>query len=331
MFKNILHKILHKENKKNITKFLIPIAIVIGALVVAQGLYQINSSRIPGALSKDKAAQKAMDYINTVALKGETTASLEEVSEESGLYKIKLKVQDQEYESYVTKDANLLFVQGTRISGQETSDNSSEPQSFSKSDKPDVKLFVMSFCPYGNQAEELFMPVFALLGDKANIELHYVIYSNYQGGGSTYCLDKENKYCSMHGIQEVNQDVRELCVEKYQADKFWDFVKAINAGCTAQNVDSCWENVAKNAGLNVNQIKTCQKNEALTLLAQETELNKTYSISGSPQIIINGTEYQGARSAEAYKAAICSAFNSAPDKCSQTLSGDAGSASGGCQ
>ncbi len=129
----------------------------------------------------------------------------------------------------------------------------------------------------------------------------------------------------------MNRDVRELCVEKYQADKFWDFVKVINAGCTAQNVDSCWENVAKNAGLNVNQIKTCQKNEALTLLAQETELNKTYSISGSPQIIINGTEYQGARSAEAYKAAICSAFNSAPDKCSQVLSGDAGSASGGCQ
>lgn len=328
MFKNIFHK----ENKKNITKFLIPIAIVAGALIIAQGLYQINGNRIPGALPKDKAAQKAIDFINTVALQGQATASLEEASEESGLYKIKLKIQDNEYESYVTKDAKLLFAQGTKISGQETSDNSSESQSFPKSDKPDVKLFVMSFCPYGNQAEELLMPVVQLLGDKANIQLHYVIYSNYQGGGSTYCLDKENKYCSMHGIGEIHQDVRELCVQKYQADKFWDFVKAINAGCAASNVDSCWENIAKNAGLNVNQIKTCQKNEALTLLAQETELNKTYSISGSPQLIINGTEYQETtRSSEAYKNAICSAFNSAPDKCSETLSGDAGSASGGCQ
>lgn len=317
---------------KNITKFLIPIAIVIGALVIAQGLYHINSNKIPGALPKDKAAQKAIDFINTVALNGQATASLEEVSEESGLYKIKLKIQDKEYESYVTKDAKLLFASGTQISGQETSDNSSDSQSFPKSDKPDVKLFVMSFCPYGNQAEELIMPVVDLLKNQADIQLHYVIYSNYQGGGPTYCLDKENKYCSLHGIQELNQDVRELCVQKNQGDKFWDFVKAINAGCTAQNVDSCWENVAKKAGLNVQQIKTCQKNEALTLLAQETELNKTYSINGSPQLIINGTEYQGTtRSSEAYKSATCLAFNSAPDKCSETLSGDAGSASGGCQ
>ena len=75
------------------------------------------------------------------------------------------------------------------------------------------------------------------------------IYSNYNGGGATYCLDKENKYCSMHGIQELNQGVRELCVQKYQPDKLWDFVMKINKACSASNADTCWEAVAKTAGV----------------------------------------------------------------------------------
>jgi len=45
----------------------------------------------------------------------------------------------------------------------------------------------------------------------------------------------------MHGIQEVNQDVRELCVWKYQKDKFWSFLKEINKSCSSQNADTCWE------------------------------------------------------------------------------------------
>jgi len=160
-----------------------------------------------------------------------------------------------------------------------------------------------------------------------------VIYSNYQGGGPNYCLDKDSKYCSMHGIQELNQDVRELCVEKYQKDKLWNFVEAINNACTAQNVDSCWQAVAQTTGIDVNKIKNCQKNEALTLLEQEVQLNTKYGISGSPQLVINDTEYSGSRDAESFKNAICSGFNSAPSECSGTLqnTGSTAPASGACQ
>jgi len=155
--------------------------------------------------------------------------------------------------------------------------------------------------------------------------------SCYRGGGPEYCLDEESKYCSMHGIQELNQDVRELCVQKYQKDKLWDFVKAVNSQCNYQNVDSCWSGVAKEVGLDIAQIKTCQKNEALELLAQESTLNEKYGVRGSPQLFINEKEYQGSRTSEAYKQVICSAFNSPPEKCSQTLNSEGGSVSGGCK
>lgn len=315
---------------KNITKLLVPIAIVIAAFLIAGGLYHISQCKIPGALSPDDAAEKALNFINQVALEGQATASLLDVIEESGVYKIRINIEGQEFESYVTKDAKLLLPQATKISEEETP-NPSGSEGVLKTDIPEVELFVMSYCPYGNQAEELMMPVAELLGDKADIKLHYVIYSNYGGGGPEYCLDKEAKYCSLHGTQELNQGVRELCVQKYQEDKFWDFVKAANSDCDYQNVDSCWKGVANKTGVDIQQVENCYKNEGLRILTQEVELNEKYGISGSPQLVINGKEYRGSRSSEGYKQGICSAFNSVPKECSQALSSEGGSTSGECE
>ena len=55
-----------------------------------------------------------------------------------------------------------------------------------KSDKAKIDFYVMSYCPYGNQAEDGMSPVAALLNDKINFEPHYVIYGNYGGGGPKY-------------------------------------------------------------------------------------------------------------------------------------------------
>ena len=103
------------------------------------------------------------------------------------------------------------------------------------------------------------MPVVELLKDKADIQLHYVIYENYQGGGSKYCLDKDNKYCSMHGIQELNQDVRELCVQKYQGDKLWNFVKEINAKCTSAMLILAGKDRRKQPELMLPRLKPARK------------------------------------------------------------------------
>lgn len=322
------------KKKDEISKYFFPAAIIIVGFLIAAGLYQVSNKKIPGELPPEEVAEKAINFINNVALQGQAVANLLETSEESGLYKIKIEIEGQEYESYVTKDGKFLFPQGTKITEESSNPETSEvPEGVEspKSDNPQVQLFVMSYCPYGNQAEELMVPVGELLGDKADIKLHYVIYSNYGDGGPDYCLDKEAKYCSMHGIQELNQDVREFCVQKYQKDKLWDFIKAANSSCNYQNVDSCWENVAKGIGVDVAKVKSCQKNEALDILAQELALNQKYGVRGSPTLVINDKEYQGARDSEAYKQAICSAFNSPPGECSQALDSEGGSVSGGCE
>ena len=311
---------------------LIPLVVVIVFFGIAGALYYFDQKN-KSMISPEGAGIKIIDFINKNLLQGQTTATLNAVFEESGVYKILFEVENQEYTFYTTRDGKLLFTSGGPMPEEEPGETEPAPVTgIPQRDVSQALLFVMSYCPYGNQAEEIMMPVFDLLGNRADIRVHYVIYSNYGGGGPNYCLDKDNKYCSMHGIQELNQNVREICVQKYQKDKFWTFLKEMNSKCNYQNADSCWEGVAKSIGLDADKIKTCQKNESIALLEQEVQLNKKYGITGSPQLVINDAEYSGARSAEAYKSAICAGFNDAPAECSQSL-GDAGAAvpAGGCE
>ena len=266
-------------------------------------------------------AKKTIDYINKNLLPEGIQAALTSVSAKSnGLYEIKFKIMEKEYDSYVSGDGKLLFPEGIALTTANNTNQTGQKQTtIPKKTKADAKLFVMAFCPYGNQAEELMKPVVDLLGSSANIEVHYIV-------------SKEgSKYSSLHGDQEANQDVRELCVAKYQKAKYWDFILAINKGATAQNVDSKWEEIAKSVGVDVTKIKECQQKEYNSLLDAEIALSQKYGVEGSPTLVINDVTYQGNRTANAYKEGICSGFQNPPAACSQKISdSNSSSSSGSC-
>ena len=277
-----------------------------------------------GALSIDDAADRAVNYINNYILQGGQKAVLKEKKDAgNGLYELKIDIGGRIFDSYVTADGKLLFPSAIDLTQKPQQTQPQQQQG--KFDAPDrektnVKFFVMSFCPFGNQAESGLEPVYRLLKDKVEWEPHYVIYSNYRGGGPQYCIDNESKYCSMHGIQELNQDIRELCVWKYyNGDKWWDFVLAINKNCNSKNADTCWEQYAREAGIDVERIKKCQQEEWPELLARELELNQEYGVRGSPTVIINDQRYAGARTPDAYLSAICSGFTNPPEECGQEI------------
>jgi len=303
-------------------------------LVVVISLNLNNATgMVTNVMSKDDIGSKVIDYINNNLVQPGTSASLISVEETNGIYKIMTSYLGQQIPVYATMDGALLILPNGVIDMTEKIQTQHEQQTeFNAPDreKPNVKFFVMSFCPFGNQAEQGLEPVFRLLNDKVEWEPHYVIYSDYGTGYPDYCLDKENKYCSMHGIQELNQDVRELCVWKYYpASKWWDFVIDINKECNSRNADTCWEPIARRHGIDVDKIKNCQENEAETLLEREVKLNQQYGVRGSPTVFINDLEYRGSRSPDAYKNAICSGFITEPDECSQELSSTS-SSSGQC-
>ncbi len=198
--------------------------------------------------------------------------------------------------------------------------------------RPQIDFFVMSYCPYGNQAEEGIAPVYQALKNYADFNPRYVIYSNYASGYPQYCFDKENKYCSMHGIQELNQDVRELCVARdLGMDAFFKFVLEMNKKCSSSNADSCWEGVATSLGLDTAKIKNCFEKDAESLLKKELELNKALGVSGSPTVFIDGQEYNGGRAPADYQAALCAAFDTKPKECANVQAATTSSTpQGGC-
>ncbi|MBN2015480.1 DsbA family protein [Candidatus Dojkabacteria bacterium] len=316
------------------------IAMAVLFIILALSIFTQGFSKLPfnlkspfsnlgnDEMSEDEVKERVTKYINEELLQGQNAASITEIikDEDSGLYKIKLDIGGQEYESFVSMDGKYLYTERIEI---KLSDEVAED--YPKKDSPDVLLFTMSYCPYGNQAEDFVKPVDDLLGDNISFEPHYVIYGSAQGyQGEEYCLDSENKYCSMHGIQELNQDVREICTWKYQQDKYWDFVLAANEKCDYKNVDECWEQVAEDVGVDTDKIKSCQSNEATDLLAEEVRLNEEYSVTGSPALFINGKKYEGQRVAENFKQAICAAFNNQPGSCSETLDESGSAPSGSC-
>ncbi|MDP6626839.1 MAG: hypothetical protein QGG50_02970 [Methanopyri archaeon] len=192
-----------------------------------------------------------------------------------------------------------------------------------KADVPTMKMFVMTYCPFGTQALDGIKPVVELLGDKVDVEPHYVIYANYNGGGPDYCLDDDSKYCSMHGIQELNEGVRQLCIYRDQRDKWWDYYSLVSKGCSSNNVDTCWEDKAKSAGVDIDAVKKCYEEDALTMLAEEVKLNEKYGARGSPTMVINEVAYQGNRDPESFKSSLCCGFKEGqrPSACDTKLAG----------
>lgn len=189
-----------------------------------------------------------------------------------------------------------------------------------KSEKPTVKFFVMSFCPFGNQAEAGLKPAYDLLKDKVDWQPRYIV-------GKT-----EKGFDSLHGEQELNQNVRELCVFNLNGiGKYWDFVGRVNENCDYQNVDDCWLAQAKAVGIGTYPVSSCEKTQAEALLSTQIEEAGKYQAYASPMVFVNDELYDGGRTPEDYKLAICSAFETEPEECSTVLSATSEAAAGGCQ
>ena len=309
------------------------LGVIVGALALMVFGFGNFSATGMATLSPNDAGEKAINFINENLVASGTSASLVSVEELSGVYKVTTSYQGQQIPVYVTKDGKWLFLSQPLDTEQEIQKPETQQQTeFDAPDreKPNVKFFVMSFCPFGNQAESGLAPVFELLGeDKVEWEPHYVIYSDY-GGYPDYCLDENETYCSMHGIQELHQDIREMCIWKYyDHSTWWNFVLDVNDQCNARNADECWKPIAEKYGIDVAKIEECVENEAIELLQNELELNEQYGVRGSPTVFINDEQYSGSRSPEAYKQAICSGFTNPPEDCNETLSGESGT-SGQC-
>ena len=88
------------------------IGIIIGIAVGAFGFPQAQSFSAANGLTADKASEKAADFINNNLVQPGTEITLGEVKEESGLYNVTTSYMGNQIPVYITKDGEILFLQG---------------------------------------------------------------------------------------------------------------------------------------------------------------------------------------------------------------------------
>jgi len=310
---------------KNLNSTLIG-AILVAAVVIGGAIYfssgNCNCPEDGSGKSSDlqAVAGQTVDFINNNLLSGGTKASLIDAVEENGLLKLNIRIGESEFPSYVSKNGNLLFQPGSEIDVEQflaekakAEEENQESKEVPTSDNPEVKVFVMSYCPYGLQAQKMFLPVYNLLKDEADMKIHYVNYI-------------------MHGEKEIDENLNQYCIQKEQESKFYNYLSCFvgsddSEGCMAQAgvdkaaVEDCISSTDQEFGI------TEKYNDQETWLNGrfprfdiETALNTQYEVSGSPTIVINGAKVNVNRSPESFKEAICAAFNSQPEACNQELS-----------
>ncbi len=303
-------------------KVFIAVMVVVAGLLVAGSLLYAKAGVYwaKGKVSAQAVSASVVKFITDNYDLNGLTPSIEKVSDEGSVYGMIVKVGNSTSTSFATKDGKLFFPYGFEMKTLSSAQGENSPE-ITKTDKPEVKLYVMSFCPFGNQAEDTMVSVYNLLKDKVDWKIHYIV--SVSGDEVT----------SLHGAKEVSQNEREACVlQDSGLAKWWSFTTYVNEKCGSDG--SCWKAASQNAGLDSSAIESCVSERGLALMKDEAAASQADNANGSPTLLINGTQstavYQYGNS-QAYLDAICSGFNSAPAECSQQLSSStSASANGSC-
>ena len=280
---------------------------------VAYYKVQCQKETVKNILSPEAAAQKAIDYLNNRLLAGNLKASLVSVQETSGLYRFTLKIGEKEYTSFVTKDGKILFAEEGIDLDKEVAIATPTPkpkatcEDIKKQETPILEAFVVSQCPFGLQMQRILNEILKNIPElRNNIKVKYI--------GSIV----NGKIDSMHGDEEAQENLRQICIREEQGDKYWSYIDCyIKEGKTNECL--------KLAKIDEAKLNECVKNQNLGLKYAQADfdLQQKYKVTGSPTLILNGKQVDefdfGGRTAEAVKTLICCGFSQKPEFCNKKL------------
>jgi len=182
-----------------------------------------------------------------------------------------------------------------------------------KKDIPDIDLFVMSYCPYGTQAEKWIIPAANILWKKINFNVKFVDYI-------------------MHEKKEIDENTLQYCIQQEQKEKIISYLTCF---LEEWKSDDCKKKEKINMKKINNCIKETDKKYNITWLYNDkstwrwnfpsypiyTEENKQYDVQWSPTLIINWIKTEpSSRSPQSYLDSICEWFKTKPVECEQKLS-----------
>lgn len=304
--------------------------IILLSLLFAFVLTGCSFSKNKEELDPGEVKGKIEEFINYNLMQGDTKAIVKEITEEYGLYKVTVDVAGQEIISYASKDAKKFFPQAMDVEAlKEAVDNENNNaaantnvnapvQDVPKSDKPDVKLFVMSHCPYGTQIEKGILPVLEILKDQIDFKLFF------------------NDY-AMHGKKEIDEQLNQYCIQENENDKLFPYLecfleKGDGEGCLTKvgvnkaSLSSCVNQTDSTFNISSDyEDKNTWKGSYPSFNISKAE-NAKYNVGGSPTLIVNEETISSGRSPKELLTTICAGFNNPPEQCGTQLSNETFSA-----
>ncbi len=312
--KNIIEIIF---GRKNFIRITLPVLLIIALIII--GFFSFQKPKTT-TLTPNQAKIRAENFINKYLMRSGNAVVIKSISTEYGLYKLNIKLTNSDVNSYLTKDGKLFFPQALNINqitakaikAQKPNSNTTSATVKLKNNKPDVDLFIMSYCPYGTQIEKGILPVLSTLGKTINFRLKFVNYS-------------------MHGPKELTENTRQYCIQKNEPQKLDNYL-----ACFLQAGDS--NSCVTSVKINKTQLSACMAstNQKYKITSNAKDHlnyrgrypsfpidqadNIKYNVLGSPTLIINGQQIDSNRDSASLLKTICSAFNSQPKECQTVLS-----------
>ena len=257
------------------------------------------------------------EAVKKIIGRNDAKIAIDNLKEVSGVFEFDLNLNGQRYTSYLTKDGKILFTSGIKL------DNLSNPQvsqstqkkltcsDLQKSEKPELTAFIVSQCPYGLQMQRVFKKAIEEIPD---ISLFLKV--KYIGSVDS----SNNKIISMHGDQEAQENLKQICIREEQKEKYWSYV-------------SCYMKEGKgdeclfSANINQNQLKSCleDRSRGITYAKADFDIANKFNIGGSPTLLLNGkqivSEFDfGGRNPEAIKQIICCGSTAKSAFCQKEIS-----------
>ena len=297
--------------KKNLEVTIAIVFVAVVLIIVGAGIFFRNHSQ-----NSSKVPQMAVDFANKNLVRPGTKIKLVKTDDISGVYRLKLQNSKggSPFYAYVTKDGRFFFIQAIDIKKVEELNAKrvktvtvSKCEDLKKEDKPLVKVFVASFCPYGLQVEKAITELIKEIPEASKYwKVEYI--GSVQNG----------KIVSMHGDEEGKEDLREICLREEQSGKFWPYLACRVEG---SKIEDC----LKKASVDEAKLNSCMADSSRGLHYAQADFadDEKYGIEGSPTLLlgnqlINESGF-GGRSPQGMKNIICCAFSKKPQFCSKKV------------
>jgi len=178
------------------------------------------------------------------------------------------------------------------VAEAEQAESPSEVKGQPASDRIKAQLFVMSYCPFGTQAENIIIKSLRALKGYVDFKLHFVV-------------DESNGALrSLHGQKEVDKNSVQICAGKVNPEKQLDFIVEWN-----QKPSEAWRAIASNIGIDPDEIQNClDSGYGIEVQKSDAKLCQELNVRGSPTLIIEGNRYNGPRSSKHFFESFCGAL-----------------------